>query len=103
MIILSLEKKVKNKNTNKILEPKIQSIVFQTIKYFYYSLSWFQVFWLLDGMSLQNNVEYLFDSYHYREDTLVSFSALVPPEPDLVHQFFLASKMSPKFPLSFVP
>ena len=31
-------------------------------------------------MSLQNNFEYLFDSDHFREDTSVSFSALVPPE-----------------------
>ena len=77
MIILSLEKKLKN--TNKILESKIQSKS------------------LLDGVSLQNNFEYLFDSYHSREDTSVSFSALVPPEPDLVHQYFLAAKMSQNF------
>ena len=33
----------------------------------------------------------------------VSFSALVPPEPDFVHQYFLAARMSPKFPLPLVP
>ena len=58
MIILSSEKKLKN--TNKILESKIQSKS------------------LLDGVSLQNNFEYLFDSYHSREDTSVSFSFSVP-------------------------
>ena len=34
------------------------------------SVFWFQVFSLLDGVSLQNNFEYLFDSYHSREDKL---------------------------------
>ena len=71
MIILSLEKK-SLKNTNKILECKIQSIVMT------FGLFGFLVFSLLDGVSLQNNFEYLFDYYHSWEDTSVSFSALIP-------------------------
>ena len=47
-------------------------------------------------MSLQNNFEYLFGSFHSREDTSVSFSALVPREQYLVHKYFLAARMSSK-------
>ena len=87
MIILSLEKK------NAINSYDIWALRFLGFRFFS----------LLDGVSLQNNLEYLFDSYHCREDTPVSFSALVPPDPDLVHQYFLVARMSPKFPLPLVP
>ena len=60
-------------------------------------------FSLLDGVLLRKNFEYLLDAYHSMEDTSVFFSALVPPEPDLVYQYFLAARMPPKFPLPLVP
>ena len=97
IIILSLEKNFE-KTQMKYLKSKIQSIV-MTFGLFIFLVSGFFV---LDGVSLQNNFKYLFDSYHSREDTSVSFSTLVPPEPGLVHQFFLAGRMSPKFPLPLV-
>ena len=62
-----------------------------------YSVSRFHVFSLLDGVSLQNNFKYLLDSYQSREDNSVSFSDLVPPEPDLVHQHFPAARISQNF------
>ena len=68
----TLFRKKSLKNTNKILECKIQSIVMT------FGLFGFLVFSLLDGVSLQNNFEYLFDYYHSWEDTSVSFSALIP-------------------------
>ena len=49
----------------KYLESKIQSIVI-TFGLFVFLVSGFFV---LDGVSLQNNFEYLLDSYHSGEDT----------------------------------
>ena len=82
MIILSLEEKLKKKHKQ---NTRVQNSINSYDIWALWFLG-FRFFLLLDGVSLQNNFEYLFDSYHSREDTSVSFSALVPPEPDFVHQ-----------------
>ena len=98
MIILSLEKKSKKKisNNNKTLESKIQSIV-MTFGLFSFLVSGF--FRCLTGFHCKITLNIFFILINPREDTSVSFSALVPPKPDLVRQYFLAARMSPKFPL----